>query len=262
MRTVGRSGIIDVIGSLRRWHMRVIGAGFARTGTLSLCTALETLGFGPCYHMRDVMGDGRRVRQWLGIARGAPAEWGEVFAGYHSAVDWPVAAYWRPLADAFPRAKVILTVRDPYAWYDSARSTIWRIRLDPPRGVRGAATRLLGTLSPDLRAFLSMTQETVERPIFDGRLADREHAVAVFRRHVAEVQAALPRERLLTYDVTEGWGPLCEFLDVPVPTRPFPRTNDTQSFHRTFGPMIGRLAFGPIVHPWSRRGRPPAPPVR
>jgi hypothetical protein len=109
MRTVGRSGIIDVIGSLRRWHMRVIGAGFARTGTLSLCTALETLGFGPCYHMRDVMGDGRRVRQWLGIARGAPAAWGEVFAGYHSAVDWPVAAYWRPLADAFPRTKVILT---------------------------------------------------------------------------------------------------------------------------------------------------------
>lgn len=242
--------------------MRVIGAGFARTGTLSLRMALETLGFGPCYHMMDVVGEGRRVRQWLGIARGAPAQWGEIFAGYHSAVDWPVAAYWRPLADAFPHAKVILTVRDPYAWYDSARSTIWRIRLDPPGGVRGAATRLLGTLSPDLRAFLSMTQETVERPIFDGRLADREHAVAVFRRHIAEVQAAIPYERLLTYDVTEGWNPLCEFLGVPVPTRPFPRTNDTQSFQRTFGPMIGRLAFSPIIRPWPRRSRPPGPPVR
>jgi len=242
--------------------VQVIGAGFARTGTLSLRTALETLGYGPCYHMMDVMSDGRRVRQWLALARGAPAEWDKIFAGYHSAVDWPVAAYWRALADAFPEAKVVLTVRDPYAWYDSARKTIWRLRLDPPGGVRGAATRLLATLSPDLRAFVSMTQATVERPIFDGRLADREHAVAVFRRHIADVQAALPPDRLLTYDVTEGWNPLCAFLDAPLPARPFPRTNDAQSFQRTVGPMIGRLAVNPIIHPWSRRDRPPGPPAR
>ena len=90
----------------RRWPVQVIGAGFARTGTLSLRTALETLGYGPCYHMMDVMSDGRRVRQWLALARGAPAEWDKIFAGYHSAVDWPVAAYWRALADAFPEANL------------------------------------------------------------------------------------------------------------------------------------------------------------
>jgi hypothetical protein len=250
------------LGPERRWPVQVIGAGFARTGTLSLRTALETLGFGPCYHMMDVMADGRRVRQWLAIAHGAQADWDKIFAGYHSAVDWPVAAYWRVLADAFPHAKVVLTVRDPDAWYDSARSTIWRMRLDPPGGVRGAATHVLGTLSPDLRAFVNMTQATVEQPIFDGRLADREHAVAVFGHHVAEVQAALPPERLLTFDVTEGWRPLCDFLGAPVPTRPFPRTNDTQSFQRTFGPQIGRLALDPIIRRWPRRRRLPRPPVR
>ena len=229
--------------------MQVIGVGFARTGTTSLKSALQALDLGPCYHMMDVMSDPRRIRQWLAIGRGAPPDWDQVFAGYRSAVDWPVAAYWRELATAYPEAKLVLTVRDPQSWYESVRRTIFRQVIDPPRGPRTLGFRLLAAVSPNLRAFLAMTDACIQQPIFDGRVTDRQHALAVFERHVEEVRAAFPPHRLLVYRVAEGWGPLCGFLDVPVPDQPFPHENSTEAFGRTVGPLIGRLALGPLVRP-------------
>jgi len=226
--------------------LQVIGAGFARTGTTSLKAALEMLGRGPCYHMFDVMSDPARVRTWLAIARGATPAWEEIFAGYGSAVDWPVAVYWRRLAEAYPDAKIVLTVRDPDAWYESASSTIFKRRLNP-RGLARIGPRLARVLSPDLHAFLAMTRETVELPLFDGRLADREHMKAMFVRHVEEVRAALPTERLLVYRVAEGWAPLCAFLGTPVPEEAFPHDNSTADFSRMAGPHFARLAFGRLV---------------
>jgi hypothetical protein len=233
--------------------LQVIGAGFARTGTTSLRSALGTLGFGPCYHMLDVMSDPRRVRQWLDMARGAAPDWARVFEGYRSAVDWPVAAYWRELAVAYPDAKLILTVREPDTWYDSVRSTIFKQRIDPPRGLARLGARLAEALSPDLRAFLAMTQETVERPLFDDRLDDRAHMTAAFARHVEQVQTAFTAGRLLTYRAADGWAPLCEFLGVPIPEQPFPHDNSSAEFRRTTGPHFARLVYGPLV----RRARIP-----
>ena len=80
--------------------LQVIGAGFGRTGTTSLCSALDALGLGPCDHMREVITQPRRIRQWLRIGQGAAPDWDQLFAGYRSAVDWPVATYWRELAAA------------------------------------------------------------------------------------------------------------------------------------------------------------------
>ncbi|GAA3237731.1 sulfotransferase [Nonomuraea helvata] len=70
--------------------MKVIGAGFGRTGTRSLQTALEILGYGPCYHMSTVIAEPYRVRQWLDIGEGRSYDWDTLFAGFRSAVDWPV----------------------------------------------------------------------------------------------------------------------------------------------------------------------------
>ncbi len=95
--------------------MKVIGAGFGRTGTQSLKAALELLGDAPCYHMSTVIAEPYRVRQWLEIGEGRGPGWDELFAGFQAAVDWPAAAYWRELAEHYPHAKVILTVRDPTA---------------------------------------------------------------------------------------------------------------------------------------------------
>src|SRR6266700_2820133 len=105
--------------------LEVIGVGFGRTGTTSLKVALERLGVSPCEHMFDVTRDPERVRLWQGIADGEPADWAEVFRSHRATVDWPGAAYWRELTDAFPQAKVILTVRDADRWFDSAVQTIF-----------------------------------------------------------------------------------------------------------------------------------------
>jgi len=235
--------------------LQVIGVGFARTGTTSLRSALGMLGLGPCYHMFDAMSEPARIRQWLEIARGATPDWGRVFEGYRSAVDWPVAAYWRELAGAYPDAKLVLTVRDPDTWYDSVRTTIFKQRIDPPHGVARLGVRLAEAVSPDLRAFLAMTQETVERPIFDDRLGDRAHLTSVFAQHIEQVRAAFPGDRLLTYRVADGWAPLCEFLGKPVPEQAFPRENSSAEFGRTTAPHFARLVYGPILRRVRVRGR-------
>jgi hypothetical protein len=227
--------------------LQVVGVGFARTGTTSLRSALGILGLGPCYHMLDVLSDPSRVQQWLDIARGAPPNWAQVFEGYRSAVDWPVAAYWRELAEAYPDAKLILTVRDPDTWYDSVRNTIFKQRIDPPHGLARIASRLAEALSPDLRAFLAMTQETIERPLFDARLGDRAYMTSAFTRHIEQVQATFPAERLLTFRVADGWEPLCAFLGTPIPEQPFPRDNSSADFRRTTGPHFARLVYGPLA---------------
>ena len=193
--------------------LEVVGAGFGRTGTFSLKLALERLGLGPCYHMFEVGRNPGHRDLWMAMAEGADHDWEEILAGYRSAVDWPAAAFYAPLMERYPEAKVVLTVRDPEAWYESARATIVP---DPER--------LGEDTSP-------MTRRVIWDGVFDGRVHDREHALAVFRRHVAEVRARVPRERLLVYDVREGWEPLCAFLGVPVPAEPYPHRNTTEEFH-------------------------------
>src|SRR3954452_7833833 len=99
--------------------LKVIGAGFGRTGTLSLKIALEQLGFGPCYHMLEVIANPPFAEYWAQAAEGRMPDWDEVFRGYVSAVDWPSADYWSALAAHYPQGKVILTVRDPESWFRS-----------------------------------------------------------------------------------------------------------------------------------------------
>ncbi|WP_374058928.1 sulfotransferase family protein [Planomonospora sp. ID67723] len=213
--------------------MEIIGAGLGRTGTSSLKLALEHLGFSPCYHMFEVLGSAERTRQWTAVAQGGAQDWTQIFHGYRACVDFPAAAYWRELAAYYPEAKVILTLRDPGAWFESARKTIFRLPrlmrhpvLGPvlrhalPRESRPAAfIRMLGALNRDRRDIAF----------------DRASAIAYFERHNAEVRAAIPAERLLVYRVGEGWEPLCAFLGVPVPDEAFPRANDSASFWGNFG---------------------------
>ncbi|MFR9729748.1 sulfotransferase family protein [Saccharopolyspora sp. MS10] len=198
--------------------VEIIGAGFGRTGTASIKGALEHLGFGPCYHMFEVIAEPDRMRDWARALDG-DADWDRVLAGYQSTVDWPGCAFWRELVEAYPEAKVLLTTRDPQRWYDSTYNTIYQFVRDPP----GDSTD----------PFTAKLRPTIERMIwngtFDGRFEDRDHAIAVFERHNAEVRAAVPADRLLEYQVGQGWEPLCEFLGVDVPHEDFPHLNDSAS---------------------------------
>ncbi|WP_061295486.1 sulfotransferase family protein [Herbidospora cretacea] len=215
--------------------MDVIGAGFGRTGTRSLKAALELLGFGPCYHMAHVVAEPRRVRRWLEVSEGGSPDWNTIFQGFRSAVDFPASSYWRELALHYPEAKVVLTVRDPERWYDSARETIFRRAIEagrPRPWWRRLVTWLIVRRVPDFALLPRMVDATVNDRLFGGRVADRDHCVEVFRRHVEEVRAAIPAERLLVFECREGWEPLCAFLGVPVPDEPFPRVNERARFHR------------------------------
>ncbi|MER9224325.1 sulfotransferase family protein [Mesorhizobium sp. M0664] len=195
----------------------VIGAGMGRTGTYSLKLALEHLGFGPCHHMADVHANPEQKALWRAAGQGQLPTWDAAYAGYLSAVDWPTAHFWREVSDHYLHAKVILTVRDPEAWYDSMAQTI-------------GLTMDAATNDPQ-----SFGVAVVGNTVFGGRFDNRDHAIAVYEAHNASVKSTLPPERLLTYQASEGWEPLCAFLGVQLPSEPFPRTNSTAEFRARIG---------------------------
>lgn len=228
--------------------LRVIGAGFGRTGTLSLREALVRLGYGPCDHMLENFARPERFALWLDAfqrkQRGAPIDWRPLLGGYRAVVDWPGAYFWRELTAAHPAAKVILTVRDPHRWYESAEATIYamRARQDSSPWTR-VLIRGLGLLVPSMAAGARVGNDVIWDGTFGGRFPDHAHALAVFEEHNRAVQEAIPPERLLVFDVKEGWGPLCAFLGVPVPEgEPFPHVNDAQSFQRMIQERFAGMA--------------------
>jgi hypothetical protein len=211
--------------------LRVIGAGFGRTGTLSLKAALEELGFAKCYHMTDVLAHLAHAPLWEAAARGEPVDWEALFEGYQATVDWPGCTFYEELIRRYPDAKVILTTRDPETWYDSALQTIFWVR----KVFRGWFRLFV----PRMRQFRRMLDRVIWDGTFHGRFEDKNHAIEVFNRHNEHVRRTVPRERLLLYEVRDGWEPLCAFLGVPVPDgKPFPRLNDSA----TFRARIARLA--------------------
>ena len=201
--------------------LEIIGAGFGRTGTNSLKLALEHLGFGPCHHMFEVRDNPDLLPGWEAAANGEAVDWEDLFRNYRSQVDWPGARYWRELAAHFPDARVILSVRDPDAWFDSVQATI-----APFLAARGTHS------SAHLNAIAEMAQKAIAEQIFDDRLSDRGHATRVFKAHIDQVRSEIPEQRLLVYEVSEGWGPLTRFLEVEEPDIAFPRTNSSQEFNK------------------------------
>ena len=193
--------------------LKVIGSGLGRTGTLSTKLALEQLGFGPCHHMVEVFMHPESVPLWIAAGEGK-ADWDAIFGTYGSMVDHPGCTYWRELMEFYPDAKVLHTVRDPDKWFDSTQATIFSP--DSP-----AAHQMEGPL----KTFFSQIFGW-----YGGDMHDRAHMVATFRRHTEEVVATVPKDRLLVYEVGQGWEPLCDFLGVPVPDSPYPRENTRQEF--------------------------------
>jgi len=201
--------------------LEIVGAALGRTGTNSLKLALEHLGFGPCHRMFEVRDHPEQLPFWQAAARGDLPDWDEVFANYRACVDWPSARYWREIAAHYPDAKVLLTLRDAERWFASVHATIYP-------AIMKWRTREAG----HHRDMLEMAEETIVKQTFDGRLDDRGHALAIYRAHEQDVRRSIAPERLLAFDVSEGWEPLCAFLEVPVPDIPFPRTNTSEEFRK------------------------------
>ena len=200
--------------------LKVIGAGFGRTGTLSLKLALEELGFGPCYHMVEVVDRPEHDAMWLALADGKTSDWRPMLAGFASTVDWPTTFFWRELAADNPAAKIILSLRDPDAWYASCVATIF-----------GRMEEALRNPSPDpvRRRHMRMVNTIIVEKTFGGSL-EKAHVIEIFNAHNDQVRRSLPKERLLVYESGQGWEPLCNFLDVPVPSTPYPAANTREDF--------------------------------
>ena len=206
--------------------LKVIGAGYGRTGTMSTYTALKQLGF-PCYHMIEVLqnkANKAHLDFWRKVANSPPGtkhDWEQVLSQYTAAVDNPTCCVWRELMAAYPDAKVLLTLhpRGPEAWYESTMDTIyftenvWQFKV-------------LELFTPFGRKMGDMSRKLIWQRNHKNTMEDRAKAIAQYKQHIEDLKAAVPPEKLLIFTVTEGWAPLCRFLDLPVPATPFPNVND------------------------------------
>jgi hypothetical protein len=200
---------------------------------MSLKVALETLGFGPCYHMIEVFEHPEHIGFWESAWRGEPVGWDVFFANYEATVDWPACTFYKELLYRHPDAKVLLSVRDPEKWYESTRNTIYELsKITAGSRLSRVVFSFVGLFVPGVFGIGRMGKEIIWEGTFDGRFEDKTHAIEVFERHNREVLRRVPDDRLLVYEVKQGWGPLCEFLGVEEPEEPFPRLNDTEEMRR------------------------------
>ena len=206
--------------------MKVLGAGFGRTGTMSLKIALEKLGIGPCYHMREVVSHPSHIKIWYDISRGEHPNWDRLFMGFNSAVDFPVSLFYEELINKFTDSKFILTLRDFDTWYESTANTIYKVPTMLPDWFKRVVY--------PIRMFIELQVNLIWLGLFKNNFSDRQFTELVYNEHIESVKKTIPADKLLIYRINEGWGPLCEFLNVDKPEIPFPKVNDTAEMLRNF----------------------------
>ena len=233
--------------------MQVIGAGLPRTATTTQMVALEQLGFAPCYHMRDLLADLEKgLPLWESAAEGKP-DWEEIFGEARSTVDWPSARYYRELMDYYPDAKVLLSVRDGASWVRSMRQTVWGIFHGD--SVIHHVSEARAVLDPLWERYIALMRGITwnqQTGVLAGDTFTDEGLIAVMDRWNEDVKSTVPADRLLAWYPTDGWEPLCDFLEVDVPSEPVPNLNDTASFRE--GIIGGGL--GVLNDWWDQRERP------
>ncbi len=218
--------------------IKVLGSGYGRTGTMSLKLALEQLGFGPCYHMVELFKNAEGIKHWEQAGRQEAVNWDELFMSYRSIVDFPGAIYFEEMAKYYPEAKVIHTVRDPEDWYESAKATIFSFDPGMATKMKILLTTPFSARSRHIMRIIQMHQNAIWSYQFEKKFEDKDYAIENFKRHTQRVQDTIPADRLLVFDVREGWEPLCKFLEVSVPSEPFPRSNAREGFAEMAKAMI------------------------
>lgn len=224
--------------------IKIIGAGFPRTGTNSLKRSLEMLGYSKTYHFKDLLNKPENLHYWTELRDTKTTKWEEIYSGYQASVDFPCYPWYKEHLEKYPDAKVILTVRDFDDWYESIKSTIWRSGPQTPikklklilKLPFNPKTRRIFKCIKFVKAFLWKTQ-------FQDRFLDKAFVKSVWESHHEEVKKHVPEKQLLVYDVREGWPPLCKFLNADVPSQDLPHLNKRENFHQ----MIDKLLSGAEV---------------
>ena len=210
--------------------MRLIGAGLPRTATLTQKIALEMLGFAPCYHMVNVLSDLSLVPPWIEAFEGGQ-DWDRIFGDHQATVDWPGGFFYQELVEAYPDAKVLLSVRDGDSWACSMRETIWGLLYGDTlmRDLSAARARI----DPGWANYIELMTAMWDKSGLIGSIEGGFEASTLARamdRYNDQVRQSVPAERLLVWSPADGWEPLCEFLDLDVPDVPFPHINESAGF--------------------------------
>lgn len=224
--------------------IKIIGAGFPRTGTTTLKGSLEALGFKHVYHMKELLVNPDMLHYWETLAETGDTDWESLYKGYDATVDFPGYPWYKEHMKKYPDAKVILTVRDFEAWHKSVDSTVFRAGPQTP----AEKIKMIGKLLFSARARKVVKCIKFFKKIFfanklQGRFEEKEFARKIWEDHIAEVKTTVPKDKLLVYDVRDGWGPLCEFLGVPEPAEPLPHLNKKENFKE----MLPQLMKGKMV---------------
>jgi hypothetical protein len=203
-----------------RMDLKLIGVGLPRTGTKSVKLALEHLMGEPCYHMSEVRPREGHSALWLRVLNGELELLDVILDGFGAAVDWPFSGIWREAINRFPEAPVLLSSRrDTETWWRSANQTVWA-------SMRSASVESRGEWFP-------MATKLFEN--FASPWDNETTAKAAYEQHNADVRAAVDPARLFEYEPGDGWGPLCEALQLPIPDAAFPHINTTAEFRARQG---------------------------
>ncbi|KAI0149341.1 P-loop containing nucleoside triphosphate hydrolase protein [Pestalotiopsis sp. NC0098] len=224
----------------------VLGAGYSRTGTLSLQIALEKLLDGPVVHGATglLTRPESWIKNWVLLTR-AKADGDretslkllrENMAGYAGGTDVPIVCAVPELVELYPDVKVVLVTRDPEAWWRSFgnildMSSAWYIPV-------------LTAISPKLRWWTPFNVEWRRNASDLIRDAGGEPGVfgpQLIVAHEVMVRRAVPPEQLLVMQLSDGWEPLCKFLGKPVPDEPFPRVNDIAAAEKVASRVVMQL---------------------
>jgi hypothetical protein len=239
--------------------MRLIGAGLPRTATSSQKVAMDILGVTPCYHMQNIFADLDEAPRWT-AALDSPEVLEEILEHAQSVIDWPGSYHYRALMDLHPEAKVLLSVRSGESWADSMIETIWAMLYGD--NLLGHITSVHCDVDPRWRFYIDMMKDMWETSGLAGPDSTPESLARGMEAYNAQVIATVPAERLLVWQIDDGWEPLCEFLELPVPEVPFPHVNESEGFEagitrggmaaiqRWFGEESGEFE---VSHPGASR---------
>ena len=220
--------------------MRLIGAGLPRTATLTQKIALEMLGLAPCYHMVNILSDLSLVPSWIEAFEGSQ-NWDRIFGDHQATVDWPGSFFYQELVQAYPDAKVLLSVRDGDSWACSMQETIWGMLFGDTlmRDLSAARARIDPAWASYIELVCAMWVKSGLIGAIEGGFEASTLARAM-ERYNDQVRQSVPAERLLVWSPADGWEPLCEFVGAPVPSAPLPHVNDAVTF-------AGRVNGGAIA---------------
>ncbi|RYP44053.1 hypothetical protein DL768_009447 [Monosporascus sp. mg162] len=149
--------------------------------------------------------------------------------------DMPANIFGEELIEAYPDAKVVLVERHIESWYKSFNESVIEASFSPLmaflstfRSARFKRPYLL-TTSWFKYTFRAQSKEEL-----------RANAREVYRKHYETIRQATPANRLLEYDLKQGWEPLCNFLGKPIPDVPFPYVNDRDAFREKISILVDR----------------------